>query len=170
LPDSYALGLCRIEPENNVHVILQALDGHDMPLVFVGNWDNSAYGRDLKERYSERPNLFLLDPIYEPDALFRLRSRACVYLHGHSAGGTNPSLVEMMHFGIPILAYSCQYNRCSTEEKALFFQSAAELSEKLYNLDSKNIFEIGDNMREIAQRKYTWENIGKAYFELLDHA
>lgn len=43
LPDRFALALCRIEPENNVHVILEAVDGRDTPLVFVGNWDNSAY-------------------------------------------------------------------------------------------------------------------------------
>lgn len=170
LPDSYALALCRIEPENNVHVILEALEGLDMPLVFVGNWDNSAYGRDLKARYSESPNIFLLDPIYDPDALYAVRARASVYLHGHSAGGTNPSLVEMMHFGIPILAHGCAFNRYSTEGKARYFQSADELAEHLRNLDTQDADRIGYDMREIAQRKYTWDQIGKAYFELLDRA
>lgn len=168
LPDSYALSLCRIEPENNVHVILEALDGLDIPLVFVGNWDNSAYGRDLKARYSESSNIFLLDPIYDPDALYAVRARASAYLHGHSAGGTNPSLVEMMHFGVPILAHGCAFNRHSTEGKARYFQSADELAEQLRNLDPEDAIQIGDNMREIAQRKYTWDQIGKAYFELLD--
>lgn len=170
LPDHYALGLCRIEPENNVHVILEALDGLDMPLVFVGNWDNSAYGRDLKVRYRESSNIFLLDPIYEPGALHALRSHAWVYLHGHSAGGTNPSLVEMMHFGIPILAHGCAFNRHSTEDKARYFQSAAELTEQLCSLDLEDAAQIGSKMREIAQRKYTWDQIGKAYFELIDRA
>ena len=68
-----------------------------------GNWDNSDFGRDLKARYSESPNVFLLDPIYDAGALFAVRVRASVYLHGHSAGGTNP-LVEMMYFGVPVLA------------------------------------------------------------------
>lgn len=170
LPDSYALSLCRIEPENNVHVILAALDGLDMPLVFVGNWENSAYGRDLKARYSESPNIFLLDPIYDPDALYDVRARASVYLHGHSAGGTNPSLVEMMHFGIPILAHGCAFNQHSTEGKARYFRSADELAEQLGNLDTQDADRIGADMREIAQRKYTWDQIGKAYFELLDRA
>lgn len=170
LPDSYALALCRIEPENNVHVILEALDALDMPLVFVGNWSNSDYGRELKARYSDSPNIFLLDPIYDPDALYAVRARALVYLHGHSAGGTNPSLVEMMHFGIPILAHGCAFNRHSTEDKARYFQSATELAEQLCSLDPGDVAQIGSNMREIAKRKYTWDQIGKAYFDLLDHA
>lgn len=170
LPDHYALALCRIEPENNVHIILEALDGLGMPLVFVGNWNNSNYGRDLKARYIERPNILLLDPIYDPDALYAIRSRASVYLHGHSAGGTNPSLVEMMHFGVPILAHGCSFNRHSTEGKARYFESVAELAEQLRNLDTEEADRIGADMLEIAQRKYTWDQIGKAYFELLDRA
>lgn len=170
LPDSYALALCRIEPENNVHVILEALDGLDTPLVFVGNWENSAYGRALKVQYGKRPNLFLFDPIYEPDLLYAVRARASVYLHGHSAGGTNPSLVEMMHFGIPVLAHGCTFNRHSTEGRARYFESAAELAEQLRNLDIEDADRIGADMLEIAQRKYTWDQIGKAYFYLLDRA
>jgi glycosyltransferase involved in cell wall biosynthesis len=170
LPDRYTLALCRIEPENNVHVILEAVEELDMPLVFVGNWNNSDYGRDLKARYSESPNIFLLDPIYDPGALHAVRARASIYIHGHSAGGTNPSLVEMMHFGIPILAHGCAFNRYSTEGKARYFESAAELAEQMRMLSPEDAGQIGDSMREIAQRRYTWDQIGKAYFELLDRA
>ena len=170
LPEKYALALCRIEPENNVHMILEALEGLGMPLVVVGNWDNSEYGRDLKARYIESSNFFLLDPIYDPGVLYAIRARAFAYLHGHSAGGTNPALVEMMHFGVPVFAHGCIFNRYSTEQKACYFESAAGLAEQLCNLDSKDISSIGDNMREIAQRKYTWEQVGKAYFELLGRA
>src|SRR5690606_3171210 len=129
-----------------------------------------AYGRDLKARYGESPNLYLLDPIYEPAVLYAVRARASVYLHGHSAGGTNPSLVEMMHFGIPVLANGCAFNRHSTEGKARYFQSAVELADLVRSLDPADTAQIGSNMREIAQRKYTWDQIGKAYFALLDRA
>lgn len=168
LPVHYALALCRIEPENNVHVILEALDGLGLPLVFVGNWVNSAYGRELKAKYGGRPNLYLLDPIYEPAGLHALRARASVYLHGHAAGGTNPSLVEMMHFGVPILAHGCAFNRYSTEGKALYFETPRELAALLKSLGSKEAARIGAEMRKIAQRRYTWAHIGKAYFQLLD--
>lgn len=170
LPDCYALALCRIEPENNVHLILEAVEGLRVPLVFVGNWDSSAYGRNLKARYSENTHLFLLDPIYEPGALYAVRARASVYLHGHSAGGTNPSLVEMMHFGIPVLAHGCAFNRYSTENKARYFDTPSELADLLGGLEPDEAARIGADMREIAQRRYTWDHIGKAYFELLDPA
>lgn len=168
LPQHYALALCRIEPENNVHVILDALNGLETPLVFVGNWKNNAYGRDLQTRYGNSRNLHLLEPIYAPGMLHAIRKRASVYLHGHSAGGTNPSLVEMMHFGIPVLAHGCVFNRHSTEGKARYFESAAELVEHLRHLNPEEANKIGADMREIAQRRYTWDHIGQAYFELLN--
>lgn len=170
LPASYALALCRIEPENNVAMILEAFSGLDIPLVFVGNWENSDYGRKLKARYAGHPTITIHDPVYEPRGLRAIRDRTSVYIHGHSAGGTNPSLVEMMHFGIPVLVYGVTFNRYSTEGKARYFTSAGELAELLRMLAPLDADQIGSDMREIAQRKYTWDQIGKAYFELLGRA
>jgi len=168
LPNNYALALCRIEPENNVHTILKSWEDLERPLVFVGNWASSTYGRDLRMRYGDRPNLFLLDPVYDPGKLRSLRDRASLYVHGHSAGGTNPSLVEMMHFGIPVLAHGCSFNRCSTENQALYFETSEDLAALARGLGPKEAAAIGSAMREIAQRRYTWDQVGKAYFELLD--
>ncbi|UYP67498.1 DUF1972 domain-containing protein [Thalassobacter stenotrophicus] len=170
LPASYALALCRIEPENNVAMILEAFSSLNMPLVFVGNWEKSDYGRKLKARFTDHPTITIHDPVYEPRSLRAIRDGASIYIHGHSAGGTNPSLVEMMHFGIPVLAHGCTFNRYSTEGKARYFQSATELAEQLRSLDPADATQIGSNMREIAQRKYTWDQIGKTYFDLLDRA
>lgn len=168
LPNTFALALCRIEPENNVHLILEAWHRLDTPLVFVGNWANSAYGRELKARYGDGTNITLLDPIYDPGELRALRSRATLYVHGHSAGGTNPSLVEMMHFGVPVLAYGCAFNRYSTEDKALYFGTAAELRRLASNLGAEDAGRIGGDMNEIARRRYAWDRIGAAYFALLN--
>lgn len=171
LPPDFALALCRIEPENNVHMILEAwaqapAEG-PTPLVFVGNWNNSAYGKELRATYGALPHVHLLDPVYEPAALYALRAQATVYVHGHSAGGTNPSLVEMMHFGIPVLAHGCTFNRYSTEEKALYFEDAATLTRLSKDLAPPEAARIGADMREIALRRYTWDQIGSAYFRLL---
>lgn len=170
LPDNYALSLCRIEPENNVHLILEAFDRLETPLVFVGNWGNSPYGRELKAQFGKSPSLYLLDPIYDPSALHAVRKSAWVYLHGHSAGGTNPSLVEMMHFGVPVLAHGCAFNRYSTEGKARYFMTVAELVDQLRELAPEDAARIGQDMREVAQRRYTWDHIGRAYFALLSRA
>jgi glycosyltransferase involved in cell wall biosynthesis len=170
LPPEYALSLCRIEPENNVEMILTAFSTSDVPLVFVGNWGNSAYGKNLKDRFSDYPNIYILNPIYEPSELRAVRDRAFLYIHGHSAGGTNPALVEMMHFKIPILAHGCSFNRESTEDKAIYFTSAAEISAHLSRLDHSDNLDLGNEMYQIAQRRYTWSVIGKAYYDLIDRA
>jgi len=168
LPDRYALGVCRIEPENNIAMILEAFDGLGLPLVFVGNWGKSAYGRDLRCKYAGHPSIIIHDPVYEARSLRAIRDKASFYLHGHSAGGTNPALVEMMHFGIPIAAYDCAFNRHTTEGKALYFGSAKELRMIARQLADDRGGRVGAAMLEIAQRRYTWSKIGQAYFDLLE--
>lgn len=168
LPDRYALALCRIEPENNVSLILEAFARADsLPLVFIGNWNNSEYGRELKRRYATISHLRLLDPIYDLGVLRTMRSQAAVYVHGHSAGGTNPSLVEMMHFGVPVLAYDCAFNRYTTEGKALYFCDVKSAGEALDALTPEQSAHVGTEMKRIAQERYTWDAIGHAYFNLL---
>ena len=168
LPNQFALALCRIEPENNVTMILEAFALRPkMPLVFVGNWNNSAFGRELRNRFSTLVNLHLLDPIYDLGVLRTVRGNATIYVHGHSAGGTNPSLVEMMHFGLPILAYDCIFNRYTTDDKALWFADAQSLCDNLDHLTPEIATEVGADMRRIAQERFTWNAIGQAYFNLL---
>ncbi|MCA0911035.1 DUF1972 domain-containing protein [Qipengyuania gaetbuli] len=167
IPDDYALALCRIEPENNVAMILEAFENSSLPLVFVGNWNNSEFGRKLRSQYAHSPNILMLDPIYEPTALQRIRGNASAYIHGHSAGGTNPALVEMMHVGHPILAFDCSFNRYTTEDCAAYFASAPQLADLVAGIsDIKN----GSLMNEIANRRYRWDVIGAEYFSLLREA
>ncbi|HHX8278066.1 TPA: DUF1972 domain-containing protein [Vibrio diabolicus] len=159
----YSLGLCRIEPENNVHLILEAFKGTSQHLKFVGNWNASEFGRELKGKFQNEDNIELLDPIYDLDELFELRSGCSLYLHGHSAGGTNPSLVEMMHFETPIFAFDCSFNRYSTENKAYYFDSVESLKALLKQYDTTILKENAVNMKEIAERRYTWAEISRLY-------
>lgn len=167
LPANYAFSVCRIEPENNVHMVLEAFAQQtSLALVMVGNWANSEYGRGLLEQYADVAHLHLLGSIYELGKLKSLRAGAVLYVHGHSAGGTNPSLVEAMHFALPVLAYDCDFNRATTEEKALYFSDAKELV-KLINFDEGTRKRCSSEMLEIAQRRYTWEVVARQYFGLL---
>ena len=168
LPSDYAFAVCRIEPENNVHMVVEAFAQlAEHALVMVGNWNNSEYGRDIRKRYSDKSNLFLLDPIYDLAKLNTLRNEAHIYVHGHSAGGTNPSLVEAMHFGRPVIAFDCNFNRYSTEDKALYFNDSLSLRNLLLSTQGKEATELGEAMREIAQRRYTWSIVAQQYFALL---
>ncbi len=162
----YALSVCRIEPENNCHLTLEAFAAGDKPLVFVGNWDRSAYGRELKEKYKDCPHLHICAPIYDLDTLYTLRRHCSAYIHGHSAGGTNPSLVEAMHFGMPIFCYDVVYNRESTGNKAHYFSSAADLQQILQTTTPEELRHNAAAMLSLAQKEYTWEHIAKQYVEL----
>jgi len=167
LPDKYAMALCRIEPENNVAMILEAFERSEMPLVFVGNWDKSHYGRTLKAKYTDHPKIVIHAPVYGAGRLRDLRDRAVMYIHGHSAGGTNPALVEMMHFKKPVFAYDCAFNRFTTEGKAYYFSSATELTRRVEGMSLDDADRIGTDMHEIACRRYTWAGVGEAYFRVM---
>ncbi|GLX77574.1 rhamnosyltransferase [Thalassotalea insulae] len=162
--DNYALALCRIEPENNVELILKAFRHSSKKLKFVGNWNSSEFGKRMSKRYCQYDNITLIDPIYDIRQLFELRNNCSFYIHGHSAGGTNPSLVEMMHFNKNILAFNCSYNRETTEHKAIYFANEDELLANIQKIDQH---EKNCEMREIAQRRYTWNIVKKQYLELI---
>ena len=164
----YAIKVCRIEPENNVHVVLEAFAQMDKWfLVIVGNWSNSEYGRNLRDKYFGFENIFLLDPIYDARTLNLLRSNAFIYIHGHSAGGTNPSLVEAMSHGLPVLAFNVSYNRTTTEGKARYFYDTDELVTILSKISMERLKENAGVMKEIANRRYRWNLISEKYDNLI---
>jgi len=167
LSEKYAFKVCRIEPENNIHIILEAFSEFgDLNLVIIGNWENSEYGIKLKEKYLESKNIFLLDPIYDQQVLNQIRSNCYVYMHGHSAGGTNPSLVEAMYLGLPIFAYGIQYNSETTQNKAMYFDDKEALLSLLTSIDSESLGRVALDMKSIAVKEYTWGNITQKYSEL----
>lgn len=159
--NAYSISVCRIEPENNCHITIDAFAKSGKPLVFVGNWQRNEYSRRLKERYGNCSNIKLIDSIYDLDILYTLRSNARCYIHGHSAGGTNPSLVEAMFLGRPIFAYDVVYNRETTYQKAYYWKN----SEQLQQLVERNDL-TGNNTMLVAQQHYTWASISKQYEEL----
>ena len=164
--ENYAIGVCRIEPENNIHLILEAFAAGPMPLMIVGNWEYSAYGRELRTRYGGNPNIAMPGPIYDHERLNELRKRCMLYVHGHSCGGTNPSLVEAMYLGLPIAAFDVNFNRETTEDRALYFRDAAELRQIATETGADRLREVAEAMKEIADRRYTWSRIAELYAAL----
>ncbi|MFI3319472.1 MAG: DUF1972 domain-containing protein [Rikenellaceae bacterium] len=160
----YAISICRIEPENNCATILEAvaLSGMKM-MIFIGNWERSEYGRELKTKYAEFENIKIVDAIYDLRETYILRHNSSLYLHGHSAGGTNPSLVEAMHCGCNVVAFDVVYNRETTENQSVYFSDVDSLVEAI---ESKSAIETSVKMLEIAQRRYCWRQIAQQYESL----
>ena len=159
-PKQYAMTVCRIEPENNCHLTLEAASRSKMPLLFIGNWGHSEYSRNLRKQYADCPTIMMRDAIYDLDVLFALRKNAGFYVHGHSAGGTNTSLVEAMFFGIPILAFDVEYNRYTTFGKAFYWQNPDQLVDLLERSGLN-----GEEMATLARENYIWKRIARQYEE-----
>lgn len=171
LKKAYAVKVCRIEPENNVHLVLDAFRKlPNQQLVIVGNWRNSQYGKELKAQYSQLPNIHLYDPIYNRRAIDLIRSNATLYVHGHSAGGTNPSLVEAMFLELPVFAFDVPYNRTTTEHQAIYFSTSEELQHQLLTTSFQRLNIVRQQMKAIANRRYIWEIVTKKYDLLIKEA
>ena len=164
LRNDYGCTVCRVEPENNLHIILEAVvQQKGLPMVMVGNWNNSNYGRRLRAQYLDVEHLYLLDPIFDQDKLDQIRSNCTVYLHGHSVGGTNPSLVDAMYLALPVFAYDVNYNKETTGHKARYFKTSDELLVLISSMDKNSLDNISIAMHDIAKDRYTWKKIAKAY-------
>jgi glycosyltransferase involved in cell wall biosynthesis len=163
----YDLAVARAQPDNNLELILDAYACAGANLVFVSNWHSCSFGERLLEKYKRNTNLFLVGPIYSLGKMKALQLGARMYIHGHSAGGTNPSLVEAMWAGLPTVAYDVSFNRHTTENLATYFQSSEELATLLHRVDPGVIAESGQALAAVARRKFRWSNVRASYAELL---
>lgn len=165
--EDYAMALCRIVPENNVRPILEAFrKTPTLKLVFIGNWEVNSYSRTVYSEFAGLPNIELRSPIYDPVKVEALRRKCKVYLHGHSAGGTNPSLVEAMRSGAPVIAKDVSFNKTTMGAEGIYFSNKDDLREKLQTLDSTCLETIGQKLKQIAIEKYQWSLIAEQYSQV----
>tara|TARA_A100001388_G_C28770376_1_gene503447 strand:- start:1298 stop:2422 length:1125 start_codon:yes stop_codon:yes gene_type:complete len=164
----YLFSVCRIEPENNVHLCLELCAKTNYKLVFIGNWSNSNYGKELKNKYKNYDNIFLLDPIYDPRILGSFRSNAKIYFHGHTVGGTNPSLVEAMSLGLNIIAHDNGFNRHTTGNLAHYFSDYESLEKAFYSAIKKD--SVPKELEELAKERYLWKDVVGDYEKIVEKA
>lgn len=168
LNSPYALVVARIQSDNNIEMSIKGCLKAGIPLVVVGNWNHSQYGLDLRQKYGSEKSLFLLDAIYDRKVLDIIRSNAAIYIHGHSGGGTNPSLVEIMTLEVPVLCYNSNYNRYTTEDKSLYYNNDVELANLLKSLNDEQKTKMIVELAEVAYRRYRWKVIADKYAEVID--
>jgi glycosyltransferase involved in cell wall biosynthesis len=143
-----ALTICRIEPENNIEMLIEGVLRSSLQrYVVVGNWAHSNYGRRLMTRFAGDPRLSLLDPVYDPARLQGLRGECNFYLHGHSVGGTNPSLVEMIFYDCELLCFDVPFNRETAGGSARYFRDADELA-TLLNIGGGSDMQLRKRLRD----------------------
>ncbi len=134
----YALIIARPEPENTILEIVEAFVKLDtkQKLVVLGNYDNPKNTYQQKVRKAASENVVFPGAIFEPDIVQALRRYTTLYIHGHTVGGTNPSLVEALGCGSPVLAHDNQFNRWVAGEGALYFDNPENCAKQIHDVFS----------------------------------
>ena len=163
--NDYFIIVARLEPENNIYM---AIDGYlaseqygKKPLVVVGK-TNTPYGKKLVAKYGNNPNIKFVGGIYDFDKLNSVRHFSYAYFHGHSVGGTNPSLLEAMASECFILSHNNVFNRSVLRENAIYYQSTEDVTKLLNDIDNivyKYKSDFTSNNLDVIRNEYSWEKL-----------
>lgn len=173
LKENYDLLIARLEKENNIEMILDGVvnAASHFPFLVIGNHE-TPYGRYLKNKYSRHSFIRFIGGVYNLGHLNNLRYYSRFYFHGHSVGGTNPSLLEAMASSAFIIANDNPFNKDVLENDAHYFSSSTDISELLNNADklirSRQHFTT-QNLLKI-EKSYNWKFIATEYEKLCREA
>jgi glycosyltransferase involved in cell wall biosynthesis len=171
MTQQYFLLIARMEPENNIEMIIRGhiAASHKYPLFVIGNITNQ-FGKYIIAKYNT-PFIKFSDAIYDQFELDNLRYYSSLYFHGHSAGGTNPSLLEAMACGCRIAAHDNRFNRAVLHSEADYFQSIIDVAGII---NAPRTTSTIDNWKKINLDKirtiYNQEKIVDDYEELMLNA
>lgn len=165
-PYDYDMLIARLEPENSIEIILDGRAKSDCKRKFlVIGTHATPYGEYLKKKYAAVPDIKFIGGIYNIEKLNNLRHYANLYFHGHTVGGTNPSLLEAMASGSLICANDNPFNKYILEQDALYFKTSDDVAHYIKqvrcNLPLYQKF-ISNNRKKIGE-KYSWSIIIDKY-------
>ena len=170
IPGNYLISVARLEPENNIETMIKAYlkASPDLQLVITGNVKNDFAKKLQHEHASDR--IKFIGGVYEKDKINALRHFAAAYLHGHSVGGTNPSLLESMACKVPVIAHDNPFNRHVLSSESRFFSDMDELAEIMVNTGKNGReLEIEQNILRLKE-EFDREKVVDAYLECFESA
>lgn len=170
-PGNYLTLIARSIPENS---ILEMVRGFSMrsrgcKLAVLGKYEPEVdeYHRQVTNAASEE--VVFLGSIYDKTVVQALRFHSLAYVHGHTVGGTNPSLVEAMAASNPVVAHDNPYNRWVANDAAVYFSSAEDfddaISQLLASPDKLAAMRVNSHRRYLEE--FTWEHVAGQYEQLL---
>jgi glycosyltransferase involved in cell wall biosynthesis len=170
-PGRYVTLIARLIPENSILALVQAFSARhrDHRLVILGEFRpaNDEYHRKLMTIASDE--VYFAGPIYDKETVQALRFHSKAYLHGHTVGGTNPSLIEAMAAGNPVIAQDNKYNRWVAGEGALYFDTIEAADKHLTLLLSDG--ELRQRLKTAVlhrfNEEFTWDRVAGQYEQLL---
>lgn len=172
-PDSYHVVVARFEPENHVDVIARGYSQSSsrLPLVVVGGAPYAAeYTRSIQAIAAADPRIRLLGSVWDSELLDQLYANALTYAHGHSVGGTNPSLLRAMGSGTSVLAFDVNFNAEVLGDDGTFFDSPAGIAALFEDAEAHpgEYSDRGKRLQRRAQETYSWELVAAGYEALAE--
>lgn len=165
---NYWLTIARAEPENNLELIAQAFTATpNEHWYLISNYTDTSFGKKIYSKYKSTANIHFIKSNYSTEQLAQYYNNCKGYIHGHTMGGTNPTLVNAMWLNKPLLCADNAYNRETTKNKAEFFDTEKQLS-KLISTRSENNLKLVSDALDIAKKEYTWKNISTQYAKLFN--
>ncbi|MEZ0490678.1 DUF1972 domain-containing protein [Kineococcus sp. TBRC 1896] len=168
VPGGYHLVVARFEPENHVDVVVEGYVASRArkPLVVVGSAPYSdAYTARVRALADQRVRL--VGGVWDQDLLDQLYAGACTYLHGHSVGGTNPSLLRAIGAGTAVDAFDVDFNREVLGAAGTYWRTAADVTAAVEAAEDD---EAGVRDRGRASRfraaNYDWDDVADGYEDL----
>jgi glycosyltransferase involved in cell wall biosynthesis len=158
---AYDLMIARFESENNMELVLRAYQAMpERTLVLIGKYDATAFGKRMQRLFGQLPNIMFLGGIFEKERLNALRYHCAIYYHGHSVGGTNPSLLEAMACGALICAHDNEFNRSVLNDNAFYFKSLDDIlmCAREYRRKRECQGWVDNNLVAI-QGEYSWDRV-----------
>jgi glycosyltransferase involved in cell wall biosynthesis len=169
---AYHLCVARFEPENQVLEIVEAFARSSArhPLLVVGGAPYSKqYTARIESAAAADDRVRLLGPIWDQQLLSTLYSHALSYIHGHSVGGTNPSLLAALGQGAPVIAFDVIFNREVAQGHATYFASRDDIASLVEEIegDPASAIDRAERARRDVSNRYDWDRVADAYEELL---
>ncbi|MBQ3359270.1 MAG: DUF1972 domain-containing protein [Microbacterium sp.] len=170
-PGAYHLVVARFEPENHVREIVEgyAMSQATKPLVVVGSAPYAAeYTAAIDRIAAADPRIRLLGAVYDQDLLDALYHHASTYLHGHSVGGTNPSLLRAMGAGTAVIAFDVVFNREVLDEQGWYFRTPADVAAAVdaAESDAGAVAAASAAVRRRAADAFSWDDVAATYEDL----
>ncbi|MCW2797038.1 MAG: hypothetical protein JWM79_2535 [Nocardioides sp.] len=167
----YHLVVARMEPENHVHLIVDGYrrSGSTTPLIVVGSAPYQDDYISFVESLARDTDVRFAGSVWDQDLLNQLYANARSYLHGHSVGGTNPSLLRALGCAAPVTAFDVNFNREVTAGHARFFASAEDVADAIRedDADPRGAEKRGLEGQSHVARAYRWDDVARGYENLL---
>src|SRR5690606_3672371 len=164
---NYNMLIARLEPENNIEVILDgvALSESKMPFLVVGKHDVNGFGAYLKHKFKAQRYIKFVGGIYNLEHLNNLRYHSNLYFHGHSVGGTNPSLLEAMASRALIIANDNEFNKSILNDNAFYFRTTEDVKEYIETINKADHTSKLDCCYNQIHEQFNWNKINKEYLD-----